>query len=145
MDVRGSCDRKVDRTPARLAAPVAHSGCEPTDNFAAGLVRHGEAIAVVDESAVLVCGAPPAVPRYPVFLTFSILGSIAWGVGLPFVGYFLGNIPFVGRHIELIVVVIAVLSTVPVIASAAGAFIRRRRAGGADVSEPTATASTPGH
>jgi membrane-associated protein len=66
--------------------------------------------------------------RYPVFLTFSVLGSIAWGVGLPVVGYFLGNIPFVSRHIELIVMVIAVASAVPVIASAAAAFIRRRQA-----------------
>ena len=50
------------------------------------------------------------------------------GVGLPIVGYFL-FIPFVSRHIELIVVLIAVASAVPVIASAAAAFIRRRRAG----------------
>ena len=32
-------------------------------------------------------------------------------------GYFLGNIPFVSRPIEMIVVVIAVASAVPVIAS----------------------------
>ncbi len=75
--------------------------------------------------------------RYPVFLTFSALGSIAWGVGLPIVGYFLGNIPFVSRHIEMIVVVIAALSVVPVIASAAAAYIRRRRV----VEEATTSAS----
>jgi membrane-associated protein len=71
------------------------------------------------------------------FLTFSALGSIAWGVGLPIVGYFLGNIPFVSRHIEMIVVVIAALSVVPVIASAAAAYIRRRRV----VEEATTSAS----
>jgi membrane-associated protein len=49
------------------------------------------------------------------------------GIGLPVVGYFLGNIPFVSRHLELIVTVIAVASALPVIASAAAAFIRRRR------------------
>jgi membrane-associated protein len=74
--------------------------------------------------------------RYPVFLTFSALGSIGWGVGLPIVGYFLGNIPFVSRHIEMIVVVIAA-SVVPVIASAAAAYIRRRRV----VEEATTSAS----
>jgi membrane-associated protein len=41
---------------------------------------------------------------------------------------FFGNFPFVSRHIELIVMVIAVASAVPVIASAAAAFIRRRQA-----------------
>jgi membrane-associated protein len=75
--------------------------------------------------------------RYPVFLTFSALGSIAWGVGLPLGGYFLGNIPFVSHHIEMIVVVIAALSVVPVIASAAAAYIRRRQV----VEEATASAS----
>ncbi|HYR15888.1 MAG TPA: DedA family protein, partial [Mycobacterium sp.] len=75
--------------------------------------------------------------RYPVFLTLGALGSIAWGVGLPIVGYFLGNIPFVSRHIEMIVVVIAALSVVPVIASAAAAYIRRRRV----VAEATTSAS----
>jgi membrane-associated protein len=62
--------------------------------------------------------------RYPVFLTFSVLGR----VGLPIVWYFLGNVPFVSQHIELIVVVMAVASVVPVIASAAAAFVRRRQA-----------------
>jgi hypothetical protein len=50
------------------------------------------------------------------------------GAGLPIVGYLLGNVPFVSQHIELIVVVIAVASAVPVIASAAAAFVRRRQA-----------------
>jgi membrane-associated protein len=61
-------------------------------------------------------------------MTVSVLGSIAWGVGLPIVWYLLGNVPFVSRHIELIVVVMAVASVVPVIASAAAAFVRRRQA-----------------
>jgi membrane-associated protein len=66
--------------------------------------------------------------RYPVFLTFSVLSSIAWGVGLPIVGYFLGNVPSVWRHIEMTVVVIAALSVVPVIASAAAAYVRQCQA-----------------
>jgi membrane-associated protein len=94
--------------------------------------RHGPKVLVIAQFIGVVRTYTPVAAggsamRYPVFLTFSVLGSIAWGVGLPVVGYFLGNIPFVSRHIQLIVMVIAVASAVPVIASAAAAFIRRRR------------------
>lgn len=95
--------------------------------------RHGPKVLVIAQFIGVIRTYTPVAAgvsamRYSVFLTFSILGSIAWGIGLPVVGYFLGNIPFVSRHIELIVMVIAVASALPVIASAAAAFIRRRRA-----------------
>jgi membrane-associated protein len=65
--------------------------------------------------------------RYPVFLAFNIIGSITWGIGLPLVGYFLGNVPVVRDHVEVIVLVIAFLSALPVIVSVARAVIGRRR------------------
>jgi membrane-associated protein len=68
--------------------------------------------------------------RYPVFLAFSILGSLAWGVGLPLCGFFLGTVPVVRDHIELIVLAIATLSALPVIVSAARALWARRRRNG---------------
>jgi hypothetical protein len=58
---------------------------------------------------------------------------VAWGVGLPLVGYFLGNLPFVERHVELIVLAIACLSAMPVIISAAKALVVRARPGAARV------------
>ncbi len=66
---------------------------------------------------------------YRTFVVFSALGSIAWGVGLPLVGYFLGNIAFVEQHVELIVLAIACLSALPVIVSAAKAIASRMRPG----------------
>jgi len=58
--------------------------------------------------------------RYSVFLTFSVIGSIAWAIGLPPIGFWLDAIPFVEDHLDLMIVVIACASVVPVIASAAG-------------------------
>lgn len=67
--------------------------------------------------------------RYRVFLVFNIIGSLAWGLGLSAVGYFLGNIDVVAGHLELMVIAIAVLSTMPVAAAAARSLIARRAPG----------------
>jgi membrane-associated protein len=70
--------------------------------------------------------------RYPVFLAYDVIGAIGWGVGLTVVGYFLGGVPFVGAHLELMVLAIAFLSVLPVTASVLRAMLARRR------SEPAA-------
>lgn len=51
--------------------------------------------------------------RYPVFLGFDIIGGCLWGGGLTLLGYFLGNVPVVKDHLELMVIGIAVLSIAP--------------------------------
>jgi membrane-associated protein len=84
----------------------------------------GQFIGVVRTFAPVVAGVSGM--RYWTFTTFAAAGSVAWGVGLPLVGFFLGNIPFVEEHVELLVVAIACLSSLPVIISAAKTFIARR-------------------
>ncbi|SIL25138.1 Uncharacterised protein [Mycobacteroides abscessus subsp. abscessus] len=44
------------------------------------------------------------------------------------VGYFLGNIAFVGEHLDIIILVIAILSTLPAAATAAKVYLEKRRA-----------------
>jgi membrane-associated protein len=85
----------------------------------------GQFIGVVRTFAPVVAGISGM--RYQTFVTFGALGSISWGVGLPLVGYFLGNIPFVEQHVELIVLAIACLSAMPVIISAAKTLVGRAR------------------
>ena len=64
--------------------------------------------------------------RYPVFLAYDVIGAIGWGVGLTVVGYHLGGVPFVGAHLELMVLAIAILSILPVTASVVRAMLVRR-------------------
>jgi membrane-associated protein len=85
----------------------------------------GQFIGVVRTFAPVVAGISGM--RYRTFVTFGALGSISWGVGLPLVGYFLGNIPFVEQHVELIVLAIACLSAMPVIISAVKTLVGRAR------------------
>ena len=47
------------------------------------------------------------------FITFSALGGVIWAAGLTILGYFLGQITFIQKNIELIAILIIVISLIP--------------------------------
>ncbi|NGO41944.1 DedA family protein [Streptomyces ureilyticus] len=53
--------------------------------------------------------------RYRSFLTFNILGGILWGAGVTLLGHWLGQIDFVKKNIEAILILIVFLSVLPII------------------------------
>ena len=54
--------------------------------------------------------------RYRTFVSYNIIGGLIWGVGMPFLGYFLGNtIPNIDRYLLPIVIFIIVVSVLPMI------------------------------
>jgi membrane-associated protein len=65
--------------------------------------------------------------RYPVFLGFDIIGGVAWGAGVTLLGYFLGNIDFVKKNLELMILLIVFLSILPGIISVGRGLLARRR------------------
>ncbi len=52
------------------------------------------------------------------FTYYNVIGGVAWITSLLFAGYLLGKIPFVERNFEILVVIIAVGTFVPVIYAA---------------------------
>ncbi len=61
--------------------------------------------------------------HYGKFLSYNVVGGVAW-VGLfSFGGYFFGNIPFVKRHFSLVIIGIILISLVPVLWE----FLKHRR------------------
>lgn len=50
---------------------------------------------------------------YSHFVKYNAIGALLWGVGVTLLGYFLGQIDFVARHIEPILVLIVLLSLMP--------------------------------
>ncbi len=60
---------------------------------------------------------------YPFFLRWNVIGGITWVALFTLLGYFFGNIPFVQKNFELVIVAIILISVVPVIVE----FIRARR------------------
>jgi membrane-associated protein len=53
--------------------------------------------------------------RYRTFVTFNLLGALAWGVGLTLLGYFLGQIQFVADYSEYFIIAIVLLSGIPIL------------------------------
>lgn len=53
--------------------------------------------------------------KYRKFLTFDILGGAIWIFSLTFAGYFLGEIPWIRKNIELVALGIIFISVLPII------------------------------
>lgn len=51
--------------------------------------------------------------HYGRFLSFNVIGAFLWTGIFIWLGYFFGNIPFVKRNFELVIVVIILISVVP--------------------------------
>ncbi|MFB7632054.1 DedA family protein [Streptomyces sp. NPDC056149] len=60
--------------------------------------------------------------NYRSFITFNIIGGTLWGAGVTLLGAALGNVEFVHKNIELILVAIVLISVVPVVIE----FLRAR-------------------
>jgi membrane-associated protein len=61
--------------------------------------------------------------RYPMFVMFSVLGSVAWISSLTLAGYFFGNIPLVKNNLTFIIVAVVLISFLPAISE----FIKHRK------------------
>ena len=46
---------------------------------------------------------------------FSAIGGFLWAVGVTVAGYYLGNIEFVKKNIEIILIVVVFVSVVPIV------------------------------
>ncbi|MGI5427623.1 DedA family protein [Streptomyces sp. CA-179760] len=70
-------------------------------------------VPIVRTFAPIVAGAGRM--KYRTFLTYNVIGGIAWGTGVTLAGYWLGQIGFIKKNIEPILVLIVLLSLVPII------------------------------
>ena len=57
--------------------------------------------------------------KYPTFLTYNIIGGIAWVTLFVWGGYFFGNLPLIKEHFSLMIIAIIILSIVPLVTEVA--------------------------
>ncbi|MFE0204776.1 DedA family protein [Streptomyces sp. NPDC058985] len=69
-------------------------------------------VPIVRTFAPIVAGAGRM--KYRTFLTYNIIGGVAWGTGVTLAGYWLGQIEFIRTNVEPILVLIVVVSVVPI-------------------------------
>jgi len=115
--------------PAIFARPKSRlfdpANVEKTHQF---FNRHGSKTIVMARFVPVVRTFVPVVAGvgkmdYKTFVRYNVVGGIAWGAGIPVLGYFLGKIDAVKNHIEIAIVGVVVLSLVPM----AIEYVRHRR------------------
>jgi membrane-associated protein len=60
---------------------------------------------------------------YSYFFSYNVFGGITWVLLFTLMGYFFGNLPFVQKNFELVIVAILLISVVPIVYE----FIKARR------------------
>lgn len=106
--------RVFSRPDSRL---LAQEHAERAQDFFA---RHGSKAVVLARFVPVVRTFAPVVAgvgrmSYRRFLVFNVAGAFAWGVGVLTAGYFLGGVPFVADHVELIVLAVVAASLAPIL------------------------------
>lgn len=97
----------------------AHAFFEERGPFAIVLARF---VPIVRTLAPLTAGA--ARMSYGAFTFYNVLGAIAWGVGLPLLGYGLGQFEIIQKLLEPIFILIALASITPILIE----WYKRRKA-----------------
>lgn len=100
------------------------------DRFGPLTVFFGRFIGIVRTLTPLVAGFSGM--RHSVFTFFSVLGSIVWAAGIIVLGYFLGSVPIIRDHLELIIVASVLTVVVPTLIEGARRWRAVRRLKGAD-------------
>ncbi|MEU7721855.1 VTT domain-containing protein [Streptomyces tibetensis] len=70
-------------------------------------------VPIVRTFAPIVAGAGRM--KYRTFLTYNVIGGVAWGTGVTLAGYWLGQIGFIKKNVEAILVLIVLVSVVPIL------------------------------
>ena len=60
---------------------------------------------------------------YRRFISYNVIGGVAWISSLVYAGYLFGNVPWVKEHLEKIVIAIVVVSLIPVVST----YLKERR------------------
>ena len=110
--------------------------------------RHGSKTVVLARFLPVVRSFTPVVAGavrmpYRRFTFYNLAGALLWAVGILTAGYFLGGVPIVAAHVELIAIAMVALSLVP--AGLALAKHRRNRAPDINIIAPNDLEPVAGH
>ncbi|MFD8518789.1 DedA family protein [Streptomyces capillispiralis] len=84
-------------------------------------------VPIVRTFAPIVAGAGRM--KYRTFFTYNLIGGVAWGCGVTLAGYWLGQIEFIKKNVEPILVLIVFVSVVPIIVEYLRERGKKKRAG----------------
>jgi membrane-associated protein len=95
------------------------------DKYGNRAIVLGRFVPVVRTFITVMAGVGQMEPKR--YLTYSLIGGVAWAAGVTMLGFWLGQFLFVRENIELMLIVIVLVSVLPIIVE----VLRARRSGGA--------------
>ncbi|MEV0682542.1 VTT domain-containing protein [Nocardia sp. NPDC050378] len=88
-------------------------------------------VPIVRTFAPVVAGASGM--RYRTFLVYNVVGGVAWGSGVTYLGFLLGQIAIVRDNVDLIFLLIVAVSVLPIVVE----VVKRMRRKGSPDDDPT--------
>jgi membrane-associated protein len=111
-----------DRPDSRLLKPQHVDRTKAFfDKYGNRAIVLGRFVPIVRTFITVMAGVGKMEPKR--YLTYSLIGGVAWAAGVTLLGYSLGGFAFVRNNIELMLVGVVVLSLIPL----AVEFIKARR------------------
>jgi membrane-associated protein len=95
------------------------------DKYGNRAIVLGRFVPVVRTFITVMAGVGRMEPKR--YLTYSLIGGVAWAAGVTLLGFWLGQFAFVRANIELILILIVAVSVLPIVVE----LVRARRTGGA--------------
>jgi membrane-associated protein len=95
------------------------------DKYGNRAIVLGRFVPVVRTFITVMAGVGRMEPKR--YLTYSLIGGVAWAAGVTLLGFWLGQFAFVRANIELMLILIVALSVLPIVVE----LVRARRTGGA--------------
>jgi membrane-associated protein len=118
-----------DKPRSRLFNPAhVRKTQEFFDKYGNRAIVLGRFVPVVRTFITVMAGVGRMEPKR--YLTYSLIGGVAWAAGVTLLGFWLGQFAFVGANIELILLLIVAISVLPIVVE----VVRARRTGGAPAS-----------
>lgn len=96
------------------------------DRYGTRAIVLGRFVPIVRTFITVMAGVGRMDPRR--YLTYSLVGGVAWAAGVTVLGYFLGQVPWVRENIELMLILIVLVSILPIIVEIVRARLESRRA-----------------
>jgi membrane-associated protein len=113
-----------DRPRSRLFKPQHVTKTQEFfDRYGNRAIVLGRFVPIVRTFITVMAGVGRMEPRR--YLTYSVIGGVAWAAGVTVLGYWLGQFAFVKKNIELILILIVLVSVLPMVVE----LLRARRTG----------------
>ena len=91
------------------------------EKYGGKTIIYARFVPIVRTFAPFVAGA--GTMTYVKFISYNVIGGLAWVAVCVFSGYFFGNLPFVKKNFSLVIIAIVLLSILPAVVE----YLRHRR------------------